>query len=138
MLNDKQYIGRMLASDAEMLWIDICGVAHIEFSLHKLKGAEPWGRLQNGQITIANPDGTTIEIGNVTNGSEDRVVEGGPYTVWVRWEKPTATVEEFRAAMNTQREQLKGGMPAPREPETRWPARYRYWTASWHANPGRG
>jgi hypothetical protein len=107
MLNDKQYIGRMLSSDSDRFWVDICGVANLEFSLHRFKGAEPWGQLESGQISLRNPDGTTIEFSNVTNGTDDRVVEGGPYTVWVHWQQPHATVEEFRAAVKAQREQLR-------------------------------
>jgi hypothetical protein len=106
-LNDKQYIGNMRASDAELFSVEICGVASLEFSLHHLKDAKPWGRLQDGQITFSNPDGTSIEIGNVTNGGDDRVVSGGPYVVWVRWNKPQQTVEEFQTELKAQREQLK-------------------------------
>lgn len=87
----------------------MCGVASLEFSLRHLKGAEPWGRLQNGQITLSHPDGTSIEIGNVTNGTGNHLVEGGPYTVWVRWKKPQQTVEEYRAALSQYRDQLKSG-----------------------------
>lgn len=112
MLNDKQYIGRMLASGSEKFSVYISGVADIQFSLRHLKDAEPWGQLKDGQITISNPDGTTIEIGNVTNGSQGRVVEGGPYVVWVRWQKPSATVEEYRAALEAQRDQLKAAATA--------------------------
>jgi hypothetical protein len=108
-LNDKTYVGRMLASDSLVFKIEICGVASLEFSLRHLKDAEPWGRLQNGQLTLSHPDGTSIEIGNVTNGSDDRLVEGGPYTVWVRWDKPQQTIEEYRAALSAYRDQLKSG-----------------------------
>jgi hypothetical protein len=106
-LNDKQYVGRMLASDSQVFRIEMCGVASLEFSLRHLKGAEPWGRLQNGQITLNHPDGTSIEIGNVTNGAGDHLVAGGPYTVWVRWKKPEQTVEEYREALSQYRDQLK-------------------------------
>lgn len=108
-LNDKKYVGRMLASDAQVFRIEMCGVASLEFSLRHLKGAEPWGRLQNGQITLSHPDGTSIEIGNVTNGAGDRLVGGGPYIVWVRWNKPQQTVEEYRAALSQHRDQQKSG-----------------------------
>jgi hypothetical protein len=110
LLNENQYVGPVLGSEAEKLWVDICGVAHVEFSLYHLKNAEPWGRLQNGHITVSHPDGTTLDIGNVTNGDDDnRIVEGGPYTVWVRWSKPLETVDEFRAELKAQRDQLKNG-----------------------------
>src|SRR3954466_8342661 len=110
-LNDKTYVGRMLASDSQVFRIEICGVASLEFSLRHLKDAEPWGHLQNGQITLSHPDGTSIEIGNVTNGAGDHLVEGGPYTVWVRWKKPQQTVDEYRAALSQYRDQLKKDAP---------------------------
>ena len=106
LLNDRQFIGQMLASDAEKFSMDICGVAYIEFSLQHLKDAKPWGQLQNGQITLSHPNGTSIEIANVTNGAEDRLVPGGPYVVWVRWSGPRETAEEFRATLKAERDQL--------------------------------
>jgi hypothetical protein len=109
MLNDKTYVGRMLASDAQVFRVEVCGVASLEFSLRHLKGAEPWGRLQDGQITLSHPDGTSVEIGNVTNGAFGHLVEGGPYTVWVRWKKPQQTVDEYRVALSQYRDQLKNG-----------------------------
>ena len=100
MLNDDQYIGRMMATDAEKFSMEICGVASLEFSLYQLTDANPWGQLKDGQIKFTHPEGTTIEIGNVTNGAEDLLASGGPYTVWVRWKKPQQTVEEYRAALS--------------------------------------
>jgi hypothetical protein len=109
MLNDRRNIGNMLASDADVFSLEVCGTASLEFSLRHLKGGEPWGKLQNGRITLTNPDGTSIEISNVSNGADDRVVGGGPYIVWVRWDKPHQTVEEYRAAMTAYRDQVKSG-----------------------------
>lgn len=109
MLNDEQYIGRMLASDADIFSIEVCGTASVEFSLRHLKDAKPWGRLQDGQITLRHPDGTSIEIGNVTNGPDERLITGGPYTVWVRWGNARQTVEEYRAALSAHRDRLKSG-----------------------------
>ncbi len=108
-LDDKQYIGNMLASDADYFSVEICGVASLEFSLHHLKDAKPWGALTDGQITITNPDGTSIAICNVTNGKDDRVIVGGPYTVWVRWNKPQSTVEEYRVALHAWRDEMVKG-----------------------------
>jgi len=105
-LNDKQYIGQMLASNAEVFSIEVCDIASIEFSLHHLKDAEPWGRLQNGQITLIHPDDTSIVIGNVTNGESDQLIDGGPFVVWVRWGKPQQTAEEYRAVMSSYRDQV--------------------------------
>ena len=109
MLNDKQYIGRMSASDATVFSIDVCDVASLEFSLRHLKDAKPWGRLQDGKITLNHPDGTSIEIGNVTNGSDDRLISGGPYQVWVRWEKPQHTSQEYRAELVAYRDRVTSG-----------------------------
>ena len=103
-LNDKQFIGNMMASDSDYFNVDICGLASIEFSLRHLKDAKPWGTLSDGEIRIANPDGRFITISNVTNGPDDQFISGGPYTVWVRWNKPQATVDEYRAALKAQRE----------------------------------
>ncbi len=106
MLNDKQIIGNMMASDSDYFNIEICGLASIEFSLRHLKDAKPWGTLSNGEIRIANPDGRFITISNVTNGPDKQFVSGGPYTVWVRWNKPQATIDEYRGALKAQRELL--------------------------------
>jgi len=112
-LNDEQYVGRMLASDATVFSIDVCDVAFLEFSLRHLKGAKPWGRLQDGRVTFRHPDGTTIEIDNVTNGSDDRVVGNGPYLVWVRWEDPRQTAEEYHTQLAAYRDRIQSGeMPA--------------------------
>lgn len=106
LLNDEQYIGRMLASDAEVLTLDICDLATIEFSLHRLKDAQAWGTLQDGRIAITHPDGTMIEIMGVTNGTDDRLISGGPYQVWVRWNKPSTTARAYRQSIADFRERL--------------------------------
>jgi hypothetical protein len=108
-LNNKEYIGNMLATGADYFSVEICGVASLEFSLRHLKDAKPWGALTDGQITITNPDGTSIAISNVTNGKDDRLIVGGPYTVWVRWNKPRSTVDEYRTALKTWRDELAKG-----------------------------
>ena len=111
-LNDNQYIGRMFASNAEVFSIEVCDIASIEFSLHHLKNAQPWGKLQDGQITLSHPDGTSIDISNVTNGEVDQIVAGGPYVVWVRWREPQQTAAQYRAAMSARREQVASGAVA--------------------------
>ena len=108
MLNNKQNIGDMMASDADYFNLEIVGLASIEFSLRHLKDAKPWGTLYNGRIQIAKPGGDFITISNVTNGPDNRLVSGGPYTVWVRWNKSQGTVEEFRGALKAQRALLAG------------------------------
>jgi hypothetical protein len=111
-LNDKRFIGDMLASDSDYFNMEICGFASIEFSLRHLKDAKPWGTLSNGEIRIANPDGRFLTISNVTNGPADQFMSGGPYTVWVRWNKPQATIDEYRDALKGQREILAKDAPA--------------------------
>ena len=108
-LNDTQYIGRMMASDAEVFSIEVCDVASLEFSLHHLKNAEPWGRLRDGQITLSHPDGTLIEIGNVTNGGADQLIDGGPFVVWVRWSESQQSCGEYRAGLLALRESVASG-----------------------------
>src|SRR6185369_10123061 len=105
-LNDKHFIGNMMATDSDYFNVEICGFASIEFSLRHLTDAKPWGILSNGEIRIANPDGRFFTISNVTNGPDDKFVSGGPYTVWVRWNKPQTTIDEYRSALKAQREVL--------------------------------
>lgn len=112
-LNDEQYIGRMLATDSLVFSIEVSDIASIEFSLRHLKDAKPWGRLQDGRITIRHPEGTTLEIDSVTNGADDRLVGDGPYQVWVRWNKSQVTGEEYRAQLAAYRDHINSGeMPA--------------------------
>jgi hypothetical protein len=108
-LNDEQYIGRMLASDSLVFSMEISDVASIEFSLLRLKDAKPLGRLQDGRITIQHPEGTRLEIDSVTNGADNRLVGDGPYQVWVRWNKSQVTGEEYRAQLAIYRKQIKSG-----------------------------
>ena len=37
-----------------------------------------------------------LRITNVKNGANAVVLPGGPYVVWVRWNKPTQSLEEYR------------------------------------------
>jgi hypothetical protein len=113
LLNNKHYIGRMDDSDAEVFSVEICGMASLEFALHHLKDAEPWGRLQNGKIAINHPEGNSIEIGNVTNGEGDQLIDGGPYVVWVRWKNPHQSVDEYRAELSAYRESVTSGDATP-------------------------
>jgi hypothetical protein len=68
--------------------------------------------LSNGEIRIAHPDGRFIAISNVTNGPDNQFISGGPYTVWVRWNKPQASIDEYRAALKAQRDLLAKDTPA--------------------------
>src|SRR5262249_28613285 len=102
LVNDHDYIGRLGMSYGNLATCDIAGLAKIEFSLLKLKDSQPWGVLNDGVITITHEDGTTVAISDVKNGSDHNMLQGGPYQVWVRWNKPTYTIDEYRELMKKQ------------------------------------
>jgi hypothetical protein len=101
-VNDQDYIGQLSVSGGPLAWCDIPGLAKIEFSLLHLKNAEPLGTLSDGVINIKHPDGTTLRIANVKNGINGDTLSGGPYQVWVRWNKPTQSMEEYRELLKKQ------------------------------------
>ena len=114
LVNDALYVGRINCAHSPMAFVDITGVARVEFSLYELSDAKPWGKFNRGVVTLANPeDHTTIQISNVSNGGPAAVdLPGGPYRVWVRWSKPTYTLEQYRQEMLKQRKKiLDGGIP---------------------------
>ncbi|TWT88607.1 hypothetical protein Mal64_20920 [Pseudobythopirellula maris] len=117
-LNDKTLVGRMQVTSTQMTWIQINDLANIEFSLHRIKNAKPWGRLQDGCITITHPDGDEIEIVRVTNGDDSQLIEGGPYRVWVRWKEPAQTYAEMREALTKYRDRLLSGEETAASPHT--------------------
>ena len=112
-LNDEDYVGRLAMSSGPIAWCEIPGVAKVEFSLLHLKNAKASGTLENGVINIVHEDGTTLRISDVKNGVNRDVLSGGPYRVWVRWTKPTLSVEEYRAVQKQQivslKERVKNG-----------------------------
>jgi hypothetical protein len=112
-LNDRDYIGEMGMTGGSLAWCDIPGLARIEFSLLHLKDALPIGTLSNGVLTITHESGNTLRISNVMNGTLEAALQGGPYIVWVRWNKPSMSVPEFQAAMKAQltmvKEKVKNG-----------------------------
>ena len=109
-LNDRDYLGPMAASDATFFSIDICDLAAIEFSLYHLKDAQPWGTLKDGALTIAHPEtGDYIVLNGVTNGRERVTVAGGPYQVWVRWKASEATSEQVRQQLETVKAKVLSG-----------------------------
>ncbi len=111
-VNDQDYVGELSMSSGPLAWCDIPGLAKIEFSLLHLKDSSPLGSLKDGVINIAH-DGTTMRISNVKNGVNGEVLASGPYRVWVRWNKPTQSLEEFRKSIKTQiatlKERVKSG-----------------------------
>jgi len=106
-LNDQDYIGRFSMGSSPVGWCDIPGVAKIEFSLLRLKDALPLGTLEKGVINIKHENGTTLRISDVKNGSNREVLGGGPYRVWVRWLKPSETMEQYRESLKKQIAKLK-------------------------------
>jgi len=112
-LNDHDYIGTFAMGRAPLAWCDIPGVARVEFSLLPLKDGLPIGTLEKGVINIAHESGTTLRISDVRNGTNQDILSGGPYRVWVRWKKPSQTMEEYRESLKQQiaavRERIKNG-----------------------------
>jgi len=111
LVNDAQYVGRVGMSGSPVAFVDISGVARVEFSLHELAGAKPWGVLHRGMLTLTNPeDKTTILISNVLNGNITTMeLPGGPYRVWVRWSPPSRSVEQHRQEMVELRKRIASG-----------------------------
>lgn len=97
-VNDQNYIGELNMSGSPIAFIKQPGFADIEFSLLHLKGAKPIGVLQSGTLNITRPDGTTVRISNVTNGSS-MTLPGGPYVVWVKWMPPSKSLDEVRKSL---------------------------------------
>jgi len=109
LVNDRTYVGRMTCSQSPVATLDITGVASVEFSLCRMTDSQPWGVLDNGVVTLTNPDdNTTIQISNVANGGPHAVeLPGGPYQVWVKWSAPTHTIEEHRQELVALRDRLR-------------------------------
>jgi hypothetical protein len=111
LVNDAIYVGRISCAQSPVAMVDISGVALVEFSLYELTNSKPWGDLNHGIVTLTNPeDHTTIQISNVSNGGPAAVeLPGGPYRVWVRWSKPTYTVEQYRQVLEELRKKILDG-----------------------------
>jgi hypothetical protein len=109
-LNDQEYIGQLAMSRGPLAFCDIPGVAKVEFSLLHLKDALPIGTLEKGVINITHENGTSLRISDVRNGRNQDVLSGGPYRVWVRWKKPSETLEQYRESLKRQIAKLKERM----------------------------
>ncbi len=110
LVDDSLYVGRINCLSSPVAFMDISGVASVEFSLYQLKDAEPWGVFSNGIVTLIHPQGQTIQISNVSNGAYRAMdLPGGPYRVWVRWSDPTFTVQQHREQMIEMRERIANG-----------------------------
>ncbi len=111
-INDLDYAGELSASRGPIVQFDVPGLAKIEFSLLHLKNAAPIGSLLDGQINIIRADGTTVRISNVKNGANQEVLPGGPYTIWVKWDKAESMEEfekSFKATIAGAKEKAKTG-----------------------------
>lgn len=105
-LNDREYLGQLGLTGGSLAYCDIPGLAKVEFSLLHLKDAQPLGTLQNGILEIRHADGTSLCINQVMNGQQQELLKG-PYQVWVRWNKPTQSVDEYRQSLQEVLEKLK-------------------------------
>ena len=112
-VNDQYYVGRLGLGNVELVTCHIAGLASIDFSLLHLKGATPIGTFKDGEIDIAHESGATLRISDVKSGNNGQVLAGGPYRVWVRWNKPTQSIEEYREVLKKDivslKEQVKSG-----------------------------
>ena len=106
-MNDLDYLGRINVCSGPIAWVDIPGVAKVEFSLLPLTDGVAEGVLNDGTLNIVHDNKTSIRITNVLNGVERSILQGGPYRVWVRWLKPSQTVEEYEASLKKQLVTLK-------------------------------
>lgn len=110
-INDQDYVGELSAGTGPIAEFEVPGLAKVEFSLLHLKNASSLGTLQNGVVNIIHPNGTTVRISNVKNGTNGEVLAGGPYQVWVRWTKPRQSIDEFhktiKAMIADMKEQAK-------------------------------
>ena len=114
-LNDQDYMGRLGMSSGPFAWLDLPGLAKVEFSLVNFRGAEPIGTLQNGTIQINHESGQALQVFDVRNGVHRQTLQGGPYTVFVRWSAPTSTKEQYRKKLVETiarvRKQIESGEP---------------------------
>ena len=119
-MNDQDYLGTLDLGGAEIAWIDVPGLAKVEFSLLPLKGAKPEGLLKDGTLRIKHGDETRLRISNVKNGFGFASLPGGPYQVWVRWHEPSKTIDDYRDSLrrrirNLRERSERGDMVVPKQ-----------------------
>jgi hypothetical protein len=93
-LNDEKYLGIFEASGGELAFLQIPGIGKVEFSLKPFKNAEVLGQLDDSTIRIETPEGSKLEITNVTCGQFTNPLPGGPYMVWTRVTSSGMTFEQ--------------------------------------------
>lgn len=110
LVNDALYVGRLSCSQSPVAFVDISGVALVEFSLYQFTDSQPIGVLHNGVVTLTHPeDQTKIQISNVRNGGSHAFELPGRYRVWVRWSDSTHTTMQHRENLIKLRERLVSG-----------------------------
>lgn len=108
-LNRQDLLGEMSMSSGPIAHIDVPGLAKVEFSLRQLKDASPTGTLNEGTVTITHQD-QHLTFHNVRTGNSPVVLPGGPYRVWVRWSKPSQSIDEYKEALKQKLPILKAKM----------------------------
>lgn len=108
-LNDQDYVGSMNvhAHGNAVSWVDIPGLALVEFSLTEMTDSKPEGTLNGGTISITH-ETTGLQIRGVLNGKTSQVLFDGPFLVFVRWKEPSHSLEEARDLLKAQISMLKG------------------------------
>lgn len=107
LLNDQDYVGRIVARGGPMASIDLAGVAKVDFSLIPFRDAAPDGVLKDGVVTLRRSDGTSIQIANVAIGVPGSQLSVGPYEVFVLWSEPSLTLAQYRERLEKSIAQLR-------------------------------
>ena len=94
-----RYAGKMNMAGGKKAFVDVAGLARVEFCLEPFRGAEPTGVLQNGTVTLTQEaEGVrqhTIEIHDVRTGRPERIELGSrPWRVWARWTPPSRSLHD--------------------------------------------
>ncbi|MEQ8847389.1 hypothetical protein [Botrimarina sp.] len=119
-LNDGVFVGRLGGGGGAVASLDICGVASVEFSLHKISDWKPWGVLQEGVVELRHPsESTTIEVSGLQNGAKGAAstLAGGPYRVWVNWQPSEHTCDEVWERLRDAQKKIAAGELAVSSPE---------------------
>lgn len=103
-LNEREFIGAAGVDGGEVISLGIAGLADIQFSLHPFPEAVPDGELYRGTLSLRHEQ-DQLQIHGVTNGERKETLDGGPYKVFVRWQPPQMSFEQY---VGTLQEQLDG------------------------------
>ncbi|MCL5270870.1 MAG: hypothetical protein M1457_10065, partial [bacterium] len=127
-LDDRRYLGKLTAAGGPLAFVEVPGLARVEWALAPFPSAVNGGRLAAGRLTLTRggdaPDaGMTIDIYQVRNGTAGTVtgaaggrghsgpetLTGGPYPVWVRWMPPSLSVEAAARLVDETNRRLSDG-----------------------------